>query len=501
MAAYNYHPAPDHGAKAGVLAYLVTAAAVLLLLMVFGLLMRLEQGELIELGPNGFYQLMTVHGAGMVGIAGIGGAAVMWHFLGHYVALSARLLLVNLVLFLIGVAMVLGSVFLGNFHAAWTFLYPLPSHSMGLWSTGAAGLFLAGMLVIGTGFLLFHLDIARALIARYGSFARALGWPQLFGTDDGNAPPPTVVASAMVTIVNVVGLVVGASILAMMLVNLYAPGFAIDPLLAKGMIYFFGHVFINATIYMAVIAVYEILPRYTRRPWKSNKVFLASWTASTLMVMFIFPHHLLMDFGFPKWMLVMGHIIGYLNTVPILVVTGYGALMIVYRSGIRWDMGTRLLFLSMLGWAAGAMPAFIDGTIRVNYVMHNTLWVPGHFHTYLLLGMVSMLFGFMYYLTKPAKDGAGAGAAESALDRLAYWAYLVGSLGFTLTFLYSGKESVARRYAEHLPEWVPYDRAGSLFAALIIAAALVFVLRFLARLGHAGSSHMRASVPAGVVAV
>ena len=100
----------------------------------------------------------------------------------------------------------------------------------------------------------------------------------------------------MVTIVNIIGLVVGASILTMMLVNLYVPGFAIDALLAKGMIYFFGHVFINATIYMAVIAVYEILPRYTQRPWKSNKVFLASWTASTLMVLFIFPHHLLMDF-------------------------------------------------------------------------------------------------------------------------------------------------------------------------------------------------------------
>ena len=46
------------------------------------------------------------------------------------------------------------------------------------------------------------------------------------------------------------------------------------------------------------------------------------------MVLFIFPHHLLMDFAFPQWMLVMGQVIGYLNTVPILVVTGYGALMI-----------------------------------------------------------------------------------------------------------------------------------------------------------------------------
>jgi cytochrome c oxidase subunit 1 len=490
MANHTYTAAPDRGANASVLAYLVTSAAVLLLMMIFGLIMRLEQAQVIAIGPNWFYQLMTLHGAGMVGIAGIAGAAIMWHFLRQYVELSTPIFLVNLGLFLIGVVMILGSVLIGNFHGAWTFLYPLPGNSMGLWSIGAAALFMGGLLVIGVGFLLLYLDITRALIGRYGSFARALGWPQLFGRDDGLAPPPTVVASAMVSIVNICGLVVAASILTMMLVNLYIPGFTIDPLLAKGMIYFFGHVFINASIYMAVIAVYELLPRYTQRPWKSNRVFLASWSASTLMVMFIFPHHLLMDFGFPKWMLIMGQIIGYLNTIPILVVTGYGTLMIVHRSGITWDMASKFFFLSIFGWAAGAMPAFIDGTISVNYVMHNTLWVPGHFHTYLLLGMVSMVFGFMYYIGKPAR-----GTPDPLIDRIAFWGYTVGSMGFTLSFLYAGKESVARRYAAHLPEWVPYDRIGSLFAALLIASVLVFLLRFLGRLGHARSSHDRPDLP------
>jgi cytochrome c oxidase subunit I len=495
MTNHSYIPKPERGADIRVLAYLVTAAAVLLLMMGFGLVMRLEQAQLINVGAIAFYQLMTLHGAGMVGIAGIAGAAIMWHFLRQYVDLSKGIFVANLALFLVGVVMILASVLLGKFHGAWTFLYPMPAKSMGMWSQGAAALFMGGLLVIGVGFLLLHLDVARAIIGRYGNFARALGWPQLFGTDDGKAPPPTVVASAMVTIVNVIGLVVGASILTMMLVNLYVPSFEIDPLLAKGMIYFFGHVFINATIYMAVIAVYEILPRYTQRPWKANKVFLASWTASTLMVMLIFPHHLLMDFAFPTWMLIMGHIIGYLNTFPILVVTGYGALMIVFRSGIRWDPASKLLFISLFGWAAGAMPAFVDGTITVNLVMHNTLWVPGHFHTYLLLGMVAMVFGFMYYLGKPNQE-----AGDSFLDRIAFWAFVAGTLGFSLSFLYSGKESVARRYAVHLPEWVPYDRIGSLFAVLVVASSLLFIVRFLSRLAPAGRDYPRAPLAHGTAA-
>ncbi len=490
MAAYT--KSIDRGAHPGVLAYLVTAVATLLLMMVFGVLMRMEQAEFIALGPMWFYQLMTLHGAGMVGIAAIAGAAIMWHFLAQYVELSPRVLFANLALFVGGVAMILASVLGGRFHGGWTFLHPLPGKSMGMWSPGSAALFMGGLLVIGVGFLLLHLDIARAIIARYGSFSRSLGWPQLFGPDDGNAPPPTVVASTMVTIVNLVGLVAGASILVMMMVNVYVPSFEIDALLAKNLIYFFGHVFINATIYMAVIAVYEILPRYAQRPWKSNRVFLASWTASTLMVLIIYPHHLLMDFALPRWMLIMGHVVGYLNTFPILVVTAYGGLMLVYRSGIRWDMASKLLFVSLFGWAAGAMPAFIDGTITVNYVMHNTLWVPGHFHTYLLLGMVTMVFGFLYYIGKPARE-----SVDGLLDRVALWLFVVCTLGFTLSFLYSGKESVARRYAAHLPEWVPYDRVGAVFAACIVLAVLVFSVRFLLRLPAASLDAPRAAFARG----
>jgi len=475
MAAGSDHPPAR--VRTGVLASLAVAGIALLAMMLVGLCMRLAQAQWLDLEPNRFYGLMTLHGAGMVGVAALAGAAIMWHFLNAHVALSERILFANLGLFVAGVVMMLASVLAGNFHGGWTFLFPLPSTSMGMWPNGAAAFFLGGLLVIGVGFLLLHLDVARALMARYGSFARALGWPQLFGRDDGQAPPPTVVASAMVTLVNTVGLVIGASILSMMLVNLYLPAFAIDALLAKNLTYFFGHVFVNATIYMAVIAVYELLPRYTGRPWKSSRVFLASWTASTIMVMAIYPHHLLMDFAMPRWMLVMGQLMSYLNGLPVLVVTGYGALTIVHRSGIRWDMASGLLFLSMFGWAAGAIPAIVDGTIVVNHVMHNTMWVPGHFHTYLLLGMITMAFGFMYAL-----GGRASSAAGRWLDATAFWVFATAALGFTITFLYSGRTGVPRRFAVHLPEWLPYDRVGSVFAFVVVAAASVFVLRFLFRL-------------------
>ena len=75
--------------------YLVTTLALLLVLMVFGLLMRMAQGTWLHVPPTLFYQLMTAHGAGMVGTVALGGSAVMWYFLRKYVSLSLPIFLTN----------------------------------------------------------------------------------------------------------------------------------------------------------------------------------------------------------------------------------------------------------------------------------------------------------------------------------------------------------------------------------------------------------------------
>lgn len=462
----------------GILAInLAVTGVVLLLMMLFGLLLRLTQGGWIAFGPDRFYQIMTVHGVGMVGIVSLGGVSVMWYFLSQYVRLNPGVLIANLALFLVGVVMILGADFVGGFAAAWTFLYPLPAHSSGVWETGAAAWHLLGLLLVGVGFLLVCLEIGRALIVGYGGLGRALGWPQLFGLSEAVAPPPTVVASAMVVIVNTLALIGGAAIIILSLINLFVPTFAIDPLFAKNVIYFFGHVFINATIYMTVIAVYELLPRYTHRPWKSSRIFLAAWTGSTIMVLIIFPHHLLMDLVMPKWTMILGQILSYTNSFPVLVVTGLGALTIVHRSNMRWDMVSSLLFFGMFGWMAGVIPAVADATIVVNSVMHNTLWVPGHFHFYLLLGLVPMVFAFMYHVTRARES-----TADAPIDLWMLYIYIAAGIAFVAMFLYAGRHSVPRRWAVHLPEWMLYDQIASVMAIAVVLAAALFVGRFLVRM-------------------
>lgn len=457
---------------------LALGGAVIILMMIFGLTMKLAQGGLMALDPGLFYQIMTAHGIGMVGAAGLTGAAIMWFFLARHVELTGWVYNAMLGLSLAGIVCILASIFVWGYAGAWTFLYPLPLQSGGVWEPTAAALYLLGLMFVGVGFLLYYLEAGRAIMQRYGSFARAMGWPLLFTGTQDDAPPPTVVASAVVTLFNGLGIVVGAAVIGISFINLYAPAFAIDALLAKNMIYFFGHVFINASIYMAVIAVYEIIPEYTGRPWKASRLFMGAWAATLLFVLAVYPHHLLQDTAMPAWALVVGQVISYASGIPLIAVTTFSLLAYLYGSGMRWDLASALLATGVFGWCAGSIPAILDSMITINKVMHNTLWVPGHFHFYLLLGEVAMVWGFMVWLTRQSADERLAGASA-----VSYGTYFLGGLGFVIAFLVAGASSVPRRWAVHEADWMGINQVSVVFALLAIAGATMFLVRFVRRTG------------------
>lgn len=467
---------PTPAARSAFQAYVVVGIAVFLLMMLAGSLLRATNALWLPLPANYYYELMTLHGAGMVGTAGLASAAVMWYFLRRYVQLSNGIFVTMLGVSLVGVVMIIGAIGLGHFAGAWTFLYPLPAKSLGVWGTHAAAAFVGGLILIGVAFLLFYLDCAIAILKRHGSLVKALGLDQLISGRIDTSLPPTIVASTMVIIVNVLGILAGAVVLVMTLVNLYVPSIEFNALLMKNLIFFFGHVFINATIYMTVIGIYELVPRYTGRPWKISRPFLASWAAVTLLVLAVYPHHLLMDFVMPKWAAVLGQVLSYVSGIPVLLVTAYGALINIHRAGLKWDLPLRLMIFGLFGWAAGVIPAIVDATIRVNLVMHNTQWVPGHFHFYLLLGVVPMLLGILLYVCTREQW------VETALDRMAFWVYGVAGVAFCIAFLSSGRHSVPRRFAEHELEWAASAQVGTIAAILVLLAALYMGGRLLARL-------------------
>ncbi|MEY2169037.1 MULTISPECIES: cbb3-type cytochrome c oxidase subunit I [unclassified Rhodanobacter] len=453
--------------------YIISALALFVLMMLVGLTMRMAQAKWVDVPPNLFYELLSMHGAGMVGTMALATTAVMWFFLRKYVQLHLWAFVTNYVLFMLGAVCVILSIFVGGYGALWTFLYPLPVHGMGLWTSDTAALFMLGYLLIGVGSLLFYLDAAAGIIKVHGNLGRALGLQWLLGGTIDPNHPKAVVASTMVIIANSLGILAGAVVLVMSLVNIFYPQVALNPLVTKNLIYWFGHMYINATIYMGVIAVYELLPRYSRKPYPISRPFLWSWAVSTVFVVIVFPHHLLMDFAQPRWLAIVGQVVSWGAGFPVFLVTAYGALTNIYRSNMRWTMPSRLMVLSLFGWAAGIVPAIMDGTIRVNLVMHNTQWVPGHFHFYLLLGVLAMALALMFH-----EIGSRAHAPpNSGADRLGFPVYLIGGLIFVFAFLDAGRLSVPRRMAQHLDAWTFTDKLGAIGAILVVLAMLYFAIR------------------------
>ncbi len=480
MAALTMYPENERlegGNKATFNLYMITSLVLFVSMMLLGLTMRMAQATWLSVSPDLFYRILSMHGAGMVGTTALATTAVMWYFLRKCVTLHLWAFVTNYVLFMLGALVIIYAIFVDNYGGLWTFLYPLPAYGK-IWSPNAAALFMVGYLLLGVGMLVFYLDAAAGIIKRHGNLGRALGLQWLFkGTIDPDHPK-TVVASTMVIIANVLGILAGAVVLVMSLVNIYYPEMTLNALVAKNLIYWFGHMYINATIYMGVIVVYELLPRYSGKPYPISRAFLWSWAVSTLFVIVVFPHHLFMDYAQPRWLAVMGQVVSYGAGFPVFLVTMYGALTNIYRSNMRWTLPSRLMILSLFGWAAGIVPAILDGTIRINVVMHNTQWVPGHFHFYILLGVLPMALALMFHVI-----GRRANAPpNTGADKLGFPVFFVGGLIFVFAFLGAGHLSVARRMATHLPEWIMTDKIGSIGATLVVLAMLYFAYRITAGL-------------------
>ncbi|MGP4105557.1 cbb3-type cytochrome c oxidase subunit I [Virgibacillus sp. L01] len=116
----------------------------------------------------------------------------------------------------------------------------------------------------------------------------------------------------------------------------------------------------------------------------------------------------------------------------------------------------------------------VDATIVVNHVMHNTKWVPGHFHMYMALGACAMIFGFMYFLAK--EDSA---IKTNIMDKIAFIAFSLSIVGLGGSFLVSGALSTPRRWATHIPEWMGPAVFGAFAGVFAILSVTVFVIHFI----------------------
>jgi cytochrome c oxidase subunit 1 len=166
----------------------------------------------------------------------------------------------------------------------------------------------------------------------------------------------------------------------------------------------------------------------------------------------------------------VGELASFLAAIPVVVITVYGAVLLVHRSGMRWTLGSMFLFTGLIGWVVGGVAAVLDSTIPFNVDLHNTLWVPAHFHTYLLEGVVLFTLGWVFVNLEQR-----AGASSGALIRwLAGLGVFGGGALFVLGFYIAGAAGVPRRYAVEPPPG-PYLAGIATVGAILVLVGLLVV--------------------------
>jgi cytochrome c oxidase subunit 1 len=455
--------------------YIDTGLAVFALMVLVGIVMRAGQAHWIVLAPTTFYSLMTLHGIGMLASMAVCGMGALWYIMRSDGPLDERVAWWTYGLLVAGTVAVVASVFPGKFGAAWTFLYPLPFIGT-YWPSWATGSFLIGLALVTLAFTMWCMQMLGAVLSRYGGLRGAIGWDYVVHAKEfkeaGRTPPPPYAFAALLMgvdglLTGTVGMVIGVA----MFVRWLDPSVVLDPLWAKNLTYFFGHAFANLTIYMALACVYVALSRYTGRAYHTSTVLAVAWWGTLLFVAIAYFHHLYMDFVQPRPLQYIGELASYLSALPTAVVSIFGASLLVYRSGMRWTMGSMFIFAGLIGWLVGGMGALLDATIPINFSLHNTLWVPAHFHTYLLEGVLLFIFGWVFLMLEER-------SAQSS-PVLTRWLVGAGIFGggavFLLGFYAAGAFEVPRRYATQ-PSPGPEIASWATFGALIVLIGLALCL-------------------------
>ena len=297
------------------LLFTATGIGLVMVMGVLGLIMRLTQATVIGLSPAWFYRILTLHGAGMITGVLLAMMGALWYVLHATVPLRPSRMYATYALVLSGVVAVTVATLVGGFGAGWAFLPPLPFYPAGQWSVWSESAFFVGNLLIGAGFCVYCIDILEQTTATYGGLVRTLGLRFLFGREE-QAPPPQAIAATVVAIDGLISCAVGSTILVGLLGRTYDHTVGIDALVAKNLVYFYGHSIANLTIYLAAAAIYVLVPRYAGRPYATTKVFVAGWMGSLVFIATAYSHHLYMDFVQPGWAAVISAVASYGALVP-----------------------------------------------------------------------------------------------------------------------------------------------------------------------------------------
>jgi len=467
----------------------VVAVVSLLIGAIAALLLVLTRWQAVHLLPaEWYYRLLGVHGMNMLIFFIIYfEMAVLWF--ASTVLLNARPAAprfgwFNFGLMLLGTLIVEWAQWSGRADVLFTSYPPLKAHP----------LFYLGVILFAVGALLVTCQFfATLVIAKREK------------TYEGSVPL-VVYGAVTAAIIAVITLVHGAMV--------YVPTFlwsvglipAVDPQLYRLLWWALGHSSQQINV-AAMVAIWYMLGGLTVGAVVLNEK--VSRSAFVLYIMFISmasAHHLLVDPGFsPAWKIVNTSYFMYMAVLASMVhgftvpagmelgmrLRGFTEGLFGWLRRAPWgDPGFSALVLSVVVFGfVGGITGVTLGTEQINIIAHNTMRIPGHFHSTVVSGTALAFMGATYYLLPLIFRRK---VSFWKLAKLQPYLFAGGLLLLVMGMTFAGSFGVPRRHWDISFSQSPYDvqfnPAVDLFLAMMGIGGVIAVTGALAFIAIAVAS-------------
>lgn len=468
-----------------ILAELLIPLALLIFGIYHGVLQTLYRAGIIRassfLGIE-YYQGLTAHGVINAVVlttffAVAFGNAVISQFLG--IALSVRWVTAAMVMMLLGAVMAAGAIFSGHATVLYTFYPPLK----------ASPVFYAGLVFFVIG----------SWIAYWSWIPAYLRWRR----ENPTKKTPLAVVGILSTFVvwQIATLPVAVEILALLLPWSMGLVPGVNVVLARTLFWFFGHPLVYFWLLPTYLMYYTMLPKIAGGKLYSDFAGRLAFLVFCVLSSPIGIHHQFADPGIASNWKALHAVLTSLVAVPSLMTAFSVAASLEFASRLRGGKGlffwwTKLpyfevdrwlfpyLFCGLVIFIFGGITGLVNASYSMNALIHNTAWLPAHFHLTVggpvFLGILGMsLYLVLGLLGKPL-----------AVPRLALsvpYLWTFGSMIFSTGLFIGGLNGEPRRTNLGLtylnpdspmyrPDWVTSTHIGAVGGAIMGFSVLVYFI-------------------------
>jgi terminal oxidase heme-binding subunit I len=255
--------------------------------------------------------------------------------------------------------------------------------------------------------------------------------------------------------------------------------------------WFYGHSVVYMLFLPAVTALYFMVPILVNRGIYSDKLAKSS---ALLYLAFsnVVPIHHLYNAVFPWWINLIQEVMTYGVVVP-SIMTFFN--LWATTKGVkdfRWSVPAAFAALSFAGAIAAGVTGVANATVSFDEIVHNGMWIVGHFHAMILLMIVPGAFALLYAILPIATMKSWP---SRRLGWLHFYFTLVGGSGTILFMDDIGLVGILRRSMTfpRIPEVVFGEAATTVFAVVFGIGQLFFALNLVGMIFRAPPLHVEKS--------